>query len=154
MHNSTKDVLSSVLSVKNKMSRTILLVFCCCVFSLSAEGTIDGKRPFLYTYEKSECGALVENPTVSIERMQDKSTKLSFPVALFGGRVLVNSTLNRTIDTLTFRLETAREKARATACVCSQLVKLRIEHDIKDFKTIYIVVDDTVIYESEIPNQK
>lgn len=125
------------------------------VFNLSAEGTIDGKRPFLYTYEKdSECGSFLDDPSISIERMQDKSTKLSFPVGLFGGRVLVNSTLNRTIETLTFRLETATEKSRETLCFCSRVVNLHIENDIGDFKTIYIVVDDTVLYESEIPNQK
>jgi len=123
-------------------------------FDLRSEVTIDGKRPFLYSYEKSECGSLEENPTVSIERMQDKSTKIAFPVDLFGGKALVNSTLNRTIDTLTFRLETARAAARATLCVCSELVELLIENDIGDFKKIYIVVDDTVIFESKIPNQK
>lgn len=137
------------------MNRTLLLVTCLMVFNLSAEGTIDGKRPFLYTYEKgSECGSFIEKPSITIERMQDKSTKISFPVGLFGGRVLVNSTLSRTIETLTFRLETATEKARATLCFCNKVVNLHIENDIGNFKTIYIVVDDTVLYESEIPNQK
>ncbi len=137
------------------MSRNFLLVTCFMIFNLGAEGSIDGKRPFLYTYEKgSECGSVLDNPSISIERMPDKSTKLSFPVGLFGGRILVNSTLNRTIETLTFRLETAAEKARATLCFCSRVVNLHIENDIENFKKIYIVVDDTVLYESEIPNQK
>ncbi len=76
------------------MIRVICFVFCCCAFNLGAEGTIDGKYPSLYEYEKSECGGLIEEPTLSIKRLQDKSTVLTFPVALYGGKSLVNSSLN------------------------------------------------------------